>query len=702
MPGIKGDIEKSLGETEGTASGVGQSSGNAFGSAFSGAVAGAFATVTATAINMVSGAIDGAISRVDTLNNFPKVMENLGYSGEDAAASIDKISENLTGLPTSLDQMAGTVQQLAPLTGGLDEATNLSLALNNALLAGGKPMDQQANAMEQYSQMLATGTVDMAAWRSMVSAMPGQMDQLAQSLLGAEAGQMDLYDAMQNGTVSFDEFNAAIVDLNDNGTGAFASFEEQARSSTDGIATSQANLQTAVTRGLADVIQELKPFIDAVTVGLTDAVGIAFDAISGFIGWVGDNKDWLTPLAISVGVFTAGMVAMNAAATVAAAGGLAKWFAATKAGTAIQAAFNLVMNANPIMLVVTAIAALVAGLVWFFTQTEAGKAAWEAITQAIGVALEWLGGLFTTIFDAIGTAATWLWETILQPVFTAIGAIFTWIWENIISPTITNWLIAFGLLAAAGEWLWVNALQPAFDGIGAAFTWLWENVILPVGDFIKGVFTALGDAANWLWVNAIQPALAGIGAVFTWLYESIIKPVFDAVAAAFNWVYESIILPVTNFIRDAITNVGNTVRDVFGGIGEFIGNAFQTALDIVKGPINALIDLINGVIAGLNSISVDIPDWVPGVGGQQWGLNIPTIPRLAEGGIVQARPGGILANVGEGRYDEAVIPLSPAILGKLGAGQGATVNVYPQPGMSEEMIGRSAARHIATATRRFA
>ena len=625
---------------------------------------------------MVSGAVDGAISRVDTLNNFPKVMENLGYSGEDAAASIDKISENLSGLPTSLDQMAGTVQQLAPLTGGLDEATNLSLALNNALLAGGKPMEQQANAMEQYSQMLSVGTVDMAAWRSMVSAMPGQMDQLAQSLLGAEAGQMDLYDAMQNGTVGFDEFNAAIVDLNENGTGSFASFEEQARSSTDGIATSQANLQTAVTRGLADVIQELKPFIDAVTVGLTDAVSVAFDAISGFIGWVGDNKDWLTPLAIAVGTFTVGLVAMNAAATVAAAGGLAKWFAATKAGTAITAAFNLVMQANPIMLVVTAIAALVAGLVYFFTQTELGKQVWENITQAIGVALEWLGGLFSTVFTAIGTAATWLWETILQPVFNAIGAIFTWLWENVISPIVTNWLIVFGLLAAAGEWLWVNALQPAFEGIGAAATWLWEN--------------------------AIQPAIAGIGAVFTWLYDSIIKPVFDAVAAAFNWVYESIILPVANFISDAIRTVGDTVRDVFGGIGDFIGQAFQTALDIVKGPINALIDLINGVIEGLNSISVDIPDWVPGVGGQTWGLSIPTIPRLAEGGIVQSRPGGILANIGEGRYDEAVIPLSPDVLSQLGGGgRPIEVKVYPQQGMSEEAIGKAAARELAFTARRL-
>src|SRR5690606_9852298 len=142
----------------------------------------------------------------------------LGYSSDEAASSIDIMSDRLSGLPTSLDSMAGMVQQLAPLTGGLGEATDLSLALNNALLAGGKDTQIQANAMEQYTQMLAVGKVDMVAWRSMVSAVPGQMDQLGQSLLGAGAKSMDLYAAMKDGTVGFDEFKAAVVQLDEEGT----------------------------------------------------------------------------------------------------------------------------------------------------------------------------------------------------------------------------------------------------------------------------------------------------------------------------------------------------------------------------------------------------------------------------------------------------------------------------------------------------
>src|SRR5690606_16805211 len=94
--------------------------GKTWGNILTGAVAGAAAAGVSKAIGLVTSSIDAAIKRVDTMNNFPKIMANLGYSAGDAQKSIDKMSKSLTGLPTSLDSMAGMVQQLAPLTGGLD------------------------------------------------------------------------------------------------------------------------------------------------------------------------------------------------------------------------------------------------------------------------------------------------------------------------------------------------------------------------------------------------------------------------------------------------------------------------------------------------------------------------------------------------------------------------------------------------------
>ena len=86
------------------------------------------------------------------------------------------------------------------------------------------------------------------------------------------------------------------------------------------------------------------------------------------------------------------------------------------------------------------------------------------------------------------------------------------------------------------------------------------------------------------------------------------------------------------------------MSSVFGGIADFIGNAFQAALSVVRGPINGIIGLVNGAIQGVNSLSVTIPDWVPIVGGQTWGLNIPLIPYLATGGVTY---GPMVAMIGD-------------------------------------------------------
>ena len=134
---------------------------------------------------------------------------------------------------------------------------------------------------------------------------------------------------------------------------------------------------------------------------------------------------------------------------------------------------------------------------------------------------------------------------------------------------------------------------------------------------------------------------------------------WGAVACQGGGGYPGVIKPVADFISNAIRTVGDTIHNVFSGIAGFIGAAFQAVLGVVRGPINALIDMINSVIGALNSISVTIPDWVPIVGGQRFGLSIPKIPRLAQGAVVRGTSAGTLAVVGEGGpgRDEAVVPL---------------------------------------------
>jgi tape measure domain-containing protein len=207
-----------------------------------------------TAINTINNSIDGAVSRIDTLNNYPKVMSNLGVASEDAEASINKLSDKLSGLPTTLDNASLSVQRFTSKNGDVKKSTNYFLALNNALLAGGASADIQSSAMEQLSQAYAKGKPDMVEWRSIQTAMPAQLNQVAKAF---NMTSDELGEALRSGKISMDSFMDKIVELNETEIGEFQSFEEQAKNSVGGINTSITNAKTAITRGVANIIDTI-------------------------------------------------------------------------------------------------------------------------------------------------------------------------------------------------------------------------------------------------------------------------------------------------------------------------------------------------------------------------------------------------------------------------------------------------------------
>lgn len=316
-------------------------------------------------------------------------------------------------------------------------------------------------------------------------------------------------------------------------------------------------------------------------------------AMSDAIDWIGENGETVAGLALVVGGAAVAYWAVTSAMAIYKAFTIAQT-AATGGLTFAQWALNAALTANPIGLIIAGIAALVAGIVWVATQTTFFQDAWAWMTEAIG------------------TAWNWLWTTVLEPVFTAIGEVFSWIYNNVIMPIVTGIMIYIGLWAAVITWLWETVLSPVFAAIGAAFNWIWGNVISPVVDWISDKINILGLGFSLLWAAYVQPAINAVGAGLNWVWNSIISPVFNAISNAVGW-------------------VGSTIRGAFEGIAGFIGNAFNAVLGVVRGPLNGIIGLVNSAIRGINSLSVTIPDWVPIVGGQTWGLSIPTIPLLARG-----------------------------------------------------------------------
>lgn len=243
---------------------AGESGGKKLGSGISSGLSSAkiaigniLANVASAGINSIRNSLDSAISRVDTLNNFPKVMSNIGFSTEEANKTITKLGEGIDGLPTTLDGIVSSTQAFALSLGDLGKASDVALAVNDGMLAFGASSEGASEAVRQLNQMITTGTFDMQSWNSINSAAPGFLDSVARSMLGEKATASELRDALNDGKISTDDFLSAIVMMDKEGGAGFASFAQLARESTGGIATSMANMKTAITKNLANIIDAI-------------------------------------------------------------------------------------------------------------------------------------------------------------------------------------------------------------------------------------------------------------------------------------------------------------------------------------------------------------------------------------------------------------------------------------------------------------
>lgn len=329
FPGFKAAVEAELGKVnpkqQGQKFGDQFSTGATGGLVKSGAIVGAFATITNQAMSSVANHVGAAISRFDTLNNYPKVMQSLGYSAEDAEASISKMSDRLQNLPTTLDSMVSLTQGLVTMTGDLGKATDAGLALNDMLVASGSNQQLVTSAMEQFRQMLSKGKPEMEDWRSLTTAMPGQMDQLAKAMLGPTANANDLYAALGGGnneaTISMDELLDEMIRLDTEGGESFASFQEQAETAAGGVNTSIANMGNAVTKGITGIMDEIgsdniSGVFNDLKGGINDVFGLLQSGVGAAVPVVKDIYETAKPLVPTIAAVGAAFVGLNKAAPV--------------------------------------------------------------------------------------------------------------------------------------------------------------------------------------------------------------------------------------------------------------------------------------------------------------------------------------------------------------------------------------------------
>jgi phage-related protein len=239
--------------------------------------------------------------------------------------------------------------------------------------------------------------------------------------------------------------------------------------------------------------------------------------------------------------------------------------AATGLVTGATWLLNAALDANPIGIVVLALAGLVAGLVYAYNHSETFRnivqAAWQGIKTVIGAVWNWLS---TNIFPvlkaelmAIGQGALWLWNNAIQPAWQGIKAAFSAAWPAIMA-IFDLWKAEWKLIGEGAMWLWNNAITPAWDGIKTAFSTAW--------DFVAGVFDKFKSGWDTLKNGVVGGANAikdGLTAAFSGLAD-IIKTPLKALGTLLEGIPTEV-LGITVPGADTLNNWGKNLKGLSGG-----------------------------------------------------------------------------------------------------------------------------------------
>lgn len=308
----------------------------------------------------ITDQLGAAVERVDTINQYKRTMENLGYSTKDVAETTEELKKGIDGLPTTLPAIMSQQQQYAALSGDISQATKLTVALNDATLAGGQGQEKATRAMQAWYKIIAAGKPTQQRWMIINSSMPAQMNQIASSVLGAGKKSQDLFDAWKSGKVKTEDITKALINLDKKGGGGMASFKKQAGGATKGINTSITNVRTAITNMLADILEaigskNISTFFGNIKQAISDAKPKITSFFSEWAKRIGDflkSKDSIDKIATAIKLLLAVFVVSKVASFIS---------SLYDAALAVKA-FGLAINSalGPAGLIITIMGAVVA------------------------------------------------------------------------------------------------------------------------------------------------------------------------------------------------------------------------------------------------------------------------------------------------------------------------------------------------------
>lgn len=604
----------------------------------------ALANLAAGAITKVTGDIGSLISESfkasDAMDKFRSTMQFAGLDNsaiEKSAASVRKYADDTV---YDLDTIANTTAQLA--ANGIKDYDGLTQAAGNLNAVAGGNADTFKSVAMVMTQTASAGKLTGENWRQLSDAIPGASGKIQEALKKNGAYTGDFRKALEQGKISADEFNKAILDL------GMTDVAREAATSTKTIEGAVGNMQAGIVTKINEIIDAIGK--DKIT-GIINSIGEfvtgglsmlktvippTVSAISGLVSVIST----LAPVLIGAG---AALATLHFASVISGAGGFVAWITkivtGTKLWTMAQAALNLVMKANPIALIIAGVVALVAIILYLWNTNEGFRnaviaiwnaikqafiTAWEAIKTAWRACGEFFSGLWEGLKIGVQTVVQWIvdkWNSavaLLQAVWTAISTAASAAWNfivtsisSVVQPFIDSFINSWNILK--------EGLSAVWEGVKMVIQGAWEFIkaivlgaVLIVIDLVTGNFTKLKEDLQMIWEAikaAIQMVWEGI--------KQVVIAIVTTLVALIKQAWEELktgLIQIWNFLSSTASTVWNALKTAVTTIVTGLVNGIKALWEGFKAFFTTLINTVKSIAVNTwNSIKSSVVSIIQGI-----------------------------------------------------------------------------------------
>ena len=567
-----------------------------------------------------------------------KAFETFLGSAEEAEKAINAIKDQSKASPFDTKDLIKANQYLITTGESAEDSRKTISALADAISLTGGGNDELNRMASNLQQIKNAGKATSMDIRQFAYAGIDVYGILAETT-GKNVDELKKMD------ITYEELSRALIKASGEGGKYFSGQTKMTETLNGQVSTLKKTFQDLI----GELSQSLMPVIKSIT-----------EKLQGVLEWFRqldpEQKNMITKIGLIITALGPALLIIGKLITIGGtiAGVLSKVSSLIAGLTSGTGALSGVLGAltGPVGIVIAAVAALTAGIVYLFNTNEEFRAKVMEI--------------WNSIVDLFNTTVMPAYEAIKEAVMSSLKIVWE-LWQNL-------WSKLEPLVMQMMDWLkgfWENTLKDIITNIVNFVTkaiQLWTQIY---NKFIAPIVKAL---IEYLW-PVVQRIFQGIWSVISGVFEGI-----GGAVKAITGIFDGLITFISGVFSGDWKKAWEGVRTIFKNIVDGLWS-------IIKVPLNWIIDGINGLIGGLNKLK--IPDWVPGIGGK--GINIPKIPRLAQGGVVDK---ATLAMIGEGKSAEAVIPLDRTLTKYMAeamrqaGGNPITVNFYPQR-MTEAELDRA-------------